>query len=262
MEDVEDVIDGVAQNVLGLNWQTKAKRREAMAAVLGDDLAELLARGVSSFGPVDVTGRFGMGSLIPGTGLLRADSQSTDRDWAEILGPAGDLVARGVRASGMALRGDLGSAALEVSPVAARNFAKGVDMAETGMYRDAKGRKVIDTDPIDAAFKAIGFQPADVGRVQAASATKQRMIALNKVTEARIADEWAKGVFEKDPAKVEAARNELRKWNRDNPDSPIKIQMGQIRKRVKAMSESKAERLAKTAPKEIREGVRRDLESQ
>lgn len=259
MENIEDLIDGFAQNVLGLNWQTKAKRHEVMADLLGKDLAEFLNRGVSSIGPIDVTGRFGMGSPIPGTGLFRRDTQDTGRDWAQILGPVGDLVPRMVKAGGMALRGDIGQAAMEAAPVAVRNVAKGADMLDTGMYRDTQGRKVIETDAADALAKMAGFQPAEVGQVQSASVTSQRMIALNKSVETQIADLWAKGRFENDPAKVDEARKKLREWNEQNPDSPIRIKPGQIQQRVKKMREPKAERLAKTAPKELRESVRRDL---
>lgn len=108
-------------------------------------------------------------------------------------------------------------------------------------------------------LKGIGFQPNTVAKVQEASLTKQRMIALNKAVESEIADQWALGRFENDPAKVEAARNRLKAWNRDNPDSPIRIEANQIQKRVKAMRASKQERIHKTAPKELRAAVRREL---
>ena len=57
-----------------------------------------------------------------------------------------------------------------------------------------------------------------------------------------------------------AMREALQKWNRANPESPIRISFTQVRKRLAAMREDKATRLAKTAPKEIRAAVRRELE--
>ncbi len=253
MEDVEDVIDGFAQRVLGLNWQTKAKRNEWAAKILGEDLAHFLAKGVSGVPgvPLDVSGRLGMGNLWPGTGLFRKDSQDPARDVAEIAGPVGDLLKRGFTAAGMAASGEVTKAALEISPVAIRNVGKAVDMGETGMYRDATGKKVIETTTGEAWLKGIGFQPNTVARVQDANFTKTRMIGLNKRVESEIADLWALGRFEDDPAKVESARNRLKEWNRQNPDSPIRIQQGQIQKRVRAMMMTKDERIAKTAPKEI-----------
>ena len=88
------------------------------------------------------------------------------------------------------------------------------------------------------------------------------MIGLNKMRESEIADKWALGMFEKNPAKVEDARNYFKTWNADNPSSPIRINFGQIIKRVQKMNETKTQRIAKTAPREIRETVRRELATQ
>jgi hypothetical protein len=263
MEDAEDLIDGFMQRVLGLNWSTKQRRNELLAEVLGEDLGRFIQNGVSGIPgvPIDVSGRMGMGNLLPGTGLLRKDSQGV-RDLKEVFGPAGDLVERGFKATGMALQGDFGKAALEISPVAARNVAKGADMLETGMYRDATGRKVIDTTVTEAIAKMTGFQPNTVARVQEASFQVQRAVALNKKVEGEIAALWALGMFENDKAKIEQAREQLQTWNEDNKTSPIRISMPQIIRRVRAMREDKATRLAKTAPAELRQQVRRELEKQ
>ena len=146
-------------------------------------------------------------------------------------------------------------------PVAIANVTKAYDMASTGMYRDTRGRKVIDTDGIDATMKAIGFQPNDVARVQSASREVQSMVDLVKMRETEIADKWARGVFERDTDKVKSARDELASWNAANPEARIKIDSAQVIKRVREMGTSKQERLAKTAPREVRETVRRELEA-
>lgn len=88
------------------------------------------------------------------------------------------------------------------------------------------------------------------------------MIGQNKLRESEIADKWALAMFNKDPDGVAAARDMLRDWNEKNPLEPIGIQMPQIIKRVRAMMESKQERIAKTSPKEIRATVRRELAGQ
>lgn len=135
-------------------------------------------------------------------------------------------------------------------------------MATTGMYRDGRGKKVIETDGIDAFFKALGFQPNDVKQVQDNTFEIQRMVGLNKLRESEIADKWAAGLFERDESKVQKARDELSRWNEDNPESPIRINPFQIAQRVRAMNMSKSERIAKTAPKELRQQVRQALDTQ
>jgi N12 class adenine-specific DNA methylase len=259
MQDVEDIVDGLLQR-LGYNFSTKQARREFLVGVLGDGGADFVAKGLSGLpgAPIDVSGRMGMGNLIPATGLF---TKKTDysRDVAEIAGPVADLASRALKSVGQVVDGDPLAAAATMSPVAARNLLKGIDMAATGMYRDDRGRKVIDTDGYDAAMKAIGFQPRDVARVQESVFQVQRSISQTKIREGEIAQAWAQGMFEKDPAKIQEARDELARWNKANPEARIVITMPQILKRVRAMNMPKAERIAQTAPKEMRAQVRQGL---
>jgi hypothetical protein len=261
-EDAEDVVDGIAQRVFGLNWQTRQKRQEWLESVFGQDGARFVENGLSGlpWSPTDVSGRLGLGNLIPGTGLF-IKKQDYTRDATEIAGPVADMTKRFLQGAGLLLQGDVLKAGEIVSPVAVRNAIQGGRMAATGQYSDAAGRKVIDTTMGEAALKAVGFQPADVARVQDATRTAQQMIGLNKIREGEIANKWAKAIAAGDTEGVAKAREELMKWNQANPDSPIKINMAQIRKRVMALRMGKEERLLKTAPKELRSQVRAELES-
>jgi hypothetical protein len=260
-DDLDDIIDGLMQR-LGYNWSSKQKKREAVAAMFGEDIGDFLMRGMSGLpgAPIDVAGRLGLGNLIPGTGLL---TKKTDygRDVAEIAGPFGSLVQQAGTAGAKLVEGEVGAAFKAIMPVAGQNIAQAVDMASMGMYRDRSGKKVIDTDATDAVFKAIGFQPRDVAKVQNSVREQQGLIALNKMRETEIADKWARGIFEGDRDLVAEARDELMTWNTDNAESPIRIQTQQIIKRVQAMRMGRADRLEKTAPREIRASVRRELEA-
>jgi hypothetical protein len=262
-DDLDDLIDGVLQR-LGYNFQSKQRRAEFFADTLGlgETGARFLEHGVSALPgiPIDVSGRLGLGNLIPGTGLF-VKKPSYGRDVAQVAGPFGDLLARGFEAGGKLIAGDLGGAVERVVPVAAQNWVKAADMANSGRYKDQDGRKVIDVDGYDAAMKFIGFQPADVAQSQRASRAAVVMKGLNTMREAEIADAWAKGIAEKDADAVAEARADLAAWNRDNPATPIRITMQQIRSRVRALNESRAERLARTAPREIRAEVRRQLDA-
>jgi hypothetical protein len=260
-DDLDDLIDGLLQR-LGYNFSSKARRREFFADTLGmgDAGARFVEKGVSGLpgAPIDVSGRLGLGNLLPGTGLLtkKADYGS---DVAEFFGPAGDLAKRAFQGAGAALSGDLGKGLVTLSPTAIQNAAKSLDMANTGMYRDQNGKKVIDVDGYDAAAKAIGFQPNDVARVQATDRQVAVMIALNKMREREIAGQWAQAIFEKDPEGIVAARQALAAWNSANPESPIRINANQIKAQVQSMMLTRDQRLQKGAPKEIRGEVHRQL---
>ena len=259
-DDLEDLIDGLMQK-LGYNWSTKLAKREAIASLFGEEFTQFMLKGVSGVPglTIDVSGRLGLGNLIPGTGLLTTKDDHT-RDVAEVFGVVGDLAMRGVKAGGQLFSGEVGEAAKTIAPKAIYNMLKGYDMAMTGAYKDDRGYKVIDTTEAEALFKFAGFQPSSVARVQEGLAEGRNLIALNKSTESQIAAKWARGIYEGDDDAVVQARSDLAQWNTDNPDSRIRINFVQIRRRVQAMREDKETRLMKTAPKEIRAAVRQQLE--
>lgn len=259
-EDAEDLIDGAAQ-LMGYNFSTAKAKQEFLESLFGRVLADFIDRGVSGLpgAPLDVSGRLGMGNLIPGTGLLTEKTSHT-RDVLEIVGPMGDFASRIASGTRKVLGGDIGSGILEMSPGAVRNAAKGVDMMATGMYRDAKGYKVLDTNVLEAAMKSIGFQPASVATIQGANMLNQKAKAFYNLKAQEIRSMWAAGIFEKDQGKVERARQAIADWNRRNPDQPMAIRVPDIMRRVREMSLSKDERIAKTAPKAMRQQMREDLE--
>lgn len=256
MEDAEDLIDGAGQ-LMGHNVSTKQWRMALLRDVLGKELASFVEQGVSGLpgAPVDVSGRLGMGNLIPGTGLF-LDKPNRTRDMTELVGPAGDLISRGFTGARKALTGDLAGAALEVSPVAVRNMAKGADMAASGIYKDTKGYTVIDTTLDEALSKAIGFQPKSVAQVQEAAGFMQRSRSFYVKTSSEIKAQWAQALFNKDEAALEDVRERLAAWNRNNPEQRIVVKMPYVWKRVREMGKDRNQRIAETAPKALREQMR------
>lgn len=141
---------------------------------------------------------------------------------------------------------------LAIAPRAVANAWKGVEMAETGEYRDTRGRKVLETTGLEAASKFIGFQPASVAKVQQSSGKAIELLSNYRIVSAGIADRWAKGIYDQDPGEVLLAQKELTDWNAKNPDMPIRINRNALRSRVRNLSMDRRERLAKTTPKAVR----------
>lgn len=258
MEDGEDIADTIAQ-VMGYNFSSKQAKQELLEELFGEAAAQFIDRGISGVAgvPIDVSGRFGMGNLIPGTGAF-LQRNSNARDVLEVLGPAGDLIQRG-KDSFMALaKGNVYEAGLNMSPVAIRNLAKGADMADTGMYRDTKGFKVIETTGTEAGLKAIGFQPNTVAKVQEANYLMQRQKDFYNTTAQNIRAKWARGLFEQDDAMVAEAREAINTWNEKNPDQRMSPNMPAIWRRVREMAKDKDQRIADTAPKAMRQQFREE----
>ncbi|WPG35296.1 PLxRFG domain-containing protein [Variovorax sp. EBFNA2] len=257
-EDLEDAADGLAQ-MMGYNFSSKKARQEFLESMLPRGIAQFIDKGVSGLpgAPLDVSGRLGMGNLIPGTGLL-LEKTSHARDVLEIAGPAGDFASRILSGGRSVLTGDVGAGVLEMSPAAVRNAAKGADMAATGMYRDAKGYKVLDTGALEAAMKGIGFQPGSVATIQEANRISQGAKAFYNLRAQEIRALWAQGIFEGDAKKVQAARDQVATWNEKNPEQPMQVRIPDVMRRVREMRKSKDERIADTAPKAMRAQLKED----
>ena len=51
----------------------------------------------------------------------------------------------------------------------------------------------------------------------------------------------------------------IAQWNEDNPDQPMMIRMPNILRRVREMGKDKAQRIADTAPRAMRQQLREEL---
>jgi hypothetical protein len=258
-QDLEDLIDFFAQRA-GYNFNSGKSKQEFLERLAGKSIGSFLDKGITGLPgiPIDVAGRMGMGNLLPGTGLLLEKKDHT-RDWLEFAGPSGDMLNRAGTAVGQVLDGDFIEAAMSVAPRAVSNFRKGIQMGRDGMYKDAKGYKVIDTTPLEAAAKFIGFQPHSVAQVQESNfqhlQAKDFYIQHSQEINAR----WAKGIFENDKAQIDHARKMLANWNLHNPDQPMHANMTAIQHRVREMRKPKDQRIADTAPKAMKAQFKKDL---
>ena len=261
-DDLDDLLDGVMQR-FGYNFSTKMEREAFFASLFGESGAKFMEHGLSAVPgmPIDVSGRMGMGNLIPSTGLLVRKDDHT-RDVAELAGPTGDFLKRSFESAGQLAEGNLGASMLAIAPRAVANAWKGVEMAETGEYRDTRGRKVLETTGLEAASKFIGFQPASVAKVQQSSGKAIELLSNYRLVSAGIADRWAKGIYDQDPGEVLLAQKELTDWNAKNPDMPIRINRNALRSRVRNLSMDRRERLAKTTPRAVRSQIETMLGNQ
>lgn len=266
MEDMEDLIDGMGQ-IMGYNFSSRKKREDALDAVFGEMLGDFLESGISGIpgAPTDVSGRLGMDNLIPGTGIFKQRTSNT-KDVLELAGPAGDFVSRVGTGTRSILKGavsgdarQVGRGALELSPVAVRNAVKGSDMLASGIYKDTKGYKVDDVTPIDAAFKAIGFQPKDISKVQGAAWLSQSGTAYYNLRASEIRSLWAAGISEGNKSKIADAQKALADWNKKNPSQIIVIRPTDIQRRVREMNMNKSDRVTKLAPKTMRAQIQDDF---
>ena len=258
-DDLDDLIDTLAQ-AMGYDFSSKKAKRQFVANMLGDTAADFLTRGVTGVAgmPLDVSVRMGMGNLLPATGALLRSNTDRSRDVLELAGAAGGLAKNVMDAGTKALQGDFAEAGMALAPTAIQNMAKSASMFNTGEYRNAKGEKVMNVGPVDAAVKFIGFQPGDVATESLRRGQAIRSEQLAKNVEAEIVAKWARGLNDNDAEVVKEARTELADWNAKN-DNSMRVSMQQVINKVRAMRLTAGERVTKAAPREMRASVREDL---
>lgn len=256
---LDDIIDTIGQWMDYDTNMRRFKRRHAYE-ILGKAWGDFLLYGASSQLPLDFGGRLGLGSMIPGTELLKTSSTNQHgKAVGEIVGPSAGMAQQVGNAVEAAAEGNYGQAAQNLAPKAVRDVAAGLSMVRKGYATDAVGRKVVDVGLSDAAIKAIGFQPTVIANEHRKGMPIQQDIALQQKTEASIVANWAQGIVNKDENMVDQARAKMEKWNKDNPDSAIAISPSQIKSRVKMLLSDKENRTLHKAPKEMRGRVGLDL---
>ncbi len=260
MDDMDDVFDTVGQ-AMGYDTNTKRARREAVASVLGEELAEVATRGFSAAAgfPVDLSVRIGMGNLLPATDLLLKSNTDTARSLAEIAGPGGALFTQYRDAARELLGGDLAGAIQKASPVALQNLMKAAKMAETGEYRDQRDRKVTDVDGLDVGMKALSFQPAQIARESTRMAEARQSETLAKAVENEITDKWARAIADGDREAEKEALKMRDDWNEKNPEQPIVVKRSQAVRKARNMKMERRDRFLKTVSPERRALVDKEI---
>lgn len=259
-QDLDDLIDTVGQFMFDQDTNMKRWKRRHAHEILGRELGDLFLYGISSHLPLDFAGRVGMGNLIPGTGLLKPSTdQGRVREVTDVFGPAAGLLGQIGDAYDAKVEGNTGKALQNLAPKAVKDALAGAEMATKGYATDTKGRKVVETDGLDAALKSIGAQPTVVAQETRKTTPVYQDIALQKRIESSIVAQWAQAVAEGDNAAAAKQQQRLTEWNRVNPDTPIKITNDQIRNKARQLATEKDARLLKQAPREMRGRLGLDL---
>jgi len=259
-DDLEDIIDTVSQ-YLGYTGNSRLALRKSLesglGSVFGQETAKAFAHIVMYGGlsvlPGDAGGRIGMGNLFPATAFAKPSEQNRASQIAEIFGPPLGLATQ-VLDAGLAAEsgGGILGVAKAFAPVAVRNWMKAYDMASTGQYSDARGRKVVDVTLGDAALKFVGIQPTvvadDTKDARLVNLTKQRIVQVKSA----ISSLKAQAIADRDPEMKAKADAMVTDWNQKNPDAPIRINDGAMLRRVKEINTERRERLLKAMPKDFR----------
>ena len=264
VEDVEDILDTIGQ-WMGFATNTKKSLHRFVRDTVGDTAGQIILKGVSGIPgmPVDLSLRFSMANMIPGTALFKPSEANKAKALIEIVGPAGQFLPVEGTMMGNALnrlsKNDFFGATVALAPKAVQNVEKGSQMLERGYYPDAKGRRGVDTTPSEAILKMVGAQPASVARQSVITQDILSSQAIQRREENEIVEQWAVGIAEKNPKEIASARAKMIAWNAANPEYRVVITSNQLRDRIKQLKLPQDVRLIKSAPKEMRREAAEEL---
>jgi hypothetical protein len=261
-DDLEDLIDTLGQT-MDYNTNSKKALRQALTAAFGKDLGEILNSGLSAKTGIDMSGRLGVGNLIPGTGIFKMSESNKARDVAEFAGPMGSVLTSFQQAFGKLQSGNVfgktGALAI-MAPTAVKNALQGAEMAHKGVFEDTRGRRVQDVDMIDAIVKGLGFNPQSIASETRKISDMMQDKGMRDAARSAITERIVYGTLEKDHEAVNKARETLRKWNERNPDQRITVSPQSIRSRLMEMRKTREERFLKCVPKAQRGEARQELQ--
>lgn len=255
-EDLEDLIDTIAQRVFGSPFNTKRALRNvlknASEAIVGADLSGILMHGIANeMTGLNFASRVGLGNFIPGTRIGAADADYK-RVMSEILGPVGTQVQGYITGTGSLLKGDFLTAAKQALPLAAQNAIKGWEQWGRGYATDIGGRKLIDVDGWQAFWQSLGFSSAALGRAYEADRIDKQTRAFYDAAHQDFVKDLIKAVSDNDQEGARRVMEAVIAWNKAHPDMPMALSPASTRRTIQQAGMSLNQRTFMTLPKGLR----------
>jgi len=255
-EDIEDLIDTIAQRIFGSPFNTKRALRNtlkaASEAVVGADLSSVFMHGVANeLTELAFASRVGMGNLIPGTRIGAADADYK-RVVGEILGPIGSLVTGVLGGADSLSKGQFTEAARQALPLAGQNLIKGWQQFEKGFATDIGGRKLIDVGGMEAFWQALGFSSSALSEAYETDKIDKQTSAFYAQAKQGFQRDLSKAIRDNKPEDVADVTRALIAWNAVHPEMPIAISSASMRRQIQLANMPLNQRTMATLPKALR----------
>ena len=279
-DDLADLIDTLLQ-FFGIK---KASVEQYLVETIGEfapdmpfdiNLTNIAMRGVlDQIMAGTFSTRLGMGDLIPLTGAFKAGAD-TGREITNFFGPvysgiegaivtAGNFARYGAQTVGLRDATMTFPEVLRDAPVAGiRALTDAYTYYDTGVITNAQG-KVIDpsASSMDILFRAAGFYPSIATKENDAVRLTKQMAAYAKQLHAGYKDAYVKAYIEKDFSRMLDIRQMVMEWNLIHRGTEFELTdfKQKADRAAKAAALPTAQRYLKTAPKNVREGMRELLD--
>ncbi|RQS39787.1 PLxRFG domain-containing protein [Burkholderia sp. Bp8990] len=252
MQNLDDLVDTVG-NWLGHNTDFARVKRQWAEKSFGKMTGDVFLHGFTRMLPIDLSEHFGMGNIIPGTGILKASEQKDKaRNILDTMGPETQFITRPMDAIDAASAGNYGKAVLSFAPNFIKRPLQGTQMLATGKSTDLQGRKIADASTWDGIAKIAGGASPHTNEQAEIRGEVRQAVATVQDKQAQITNLWARGISENNIADVTRARAELADWNENNPESRIVITPQALMGQIKQMRLDANTRAILSAPKGLK----------
>ena len=255
-EDLEDIIDVLAQRLFGESFNSKRWLRNFLKAgseaVVGADLSHVLMKGaLNSLTQLNIAGRVGLGNIIPGTRIGAADTDYR-RAMDEILGPVGAMVTGVASGVDAITKGNYVEGLRQGLPLAAQNVVKGMQQFESGYAADVGGKKLIDVGTWESLWQTLGFTSAGLSAAYEADAIDRRTSSFYGEIKGQFTKDMVAAIRDGDKARAAEIAEAVSAWNQSHPDMPVPISPANLRRQVMLAGLPLSQRTLLTMPRMLR----------
>ena len=203
---------------------------------------DMLMHGIADSSGVNISGRLGLGRIVPGMeGLAAWDFGKFAWDF---IGPAGQPLIQELGTLPDALRGDALSFFKGQPIKAVRDAAKAYEAWQSGAELDSRGYVVAPVSPHQVLLRAIGFTPTEAARQYEASAYLRRSRDFMLQKREDLSNDLAAAIQADDREEIDRILEAVAAWNdsRDNPLEILSIDSAAIGRRIRSRQLTPVER--------------------
>ena len=203
-------------------WDAEVALRNMLADALGDQAADVLARGLSRLTPWDISGRVGLDKLIlPDIQEGLEGQDLANSAMAAALGPVAGIAVSAARGMQEIAGGNWARGLEAMAPSLARGPLKALRYGTEGAI-DKTGKPIVeDVGAAGVIGQALGFSPSEVRlATEAKSAVHQADARLAK-RRADLMRHYAMAVIQGDQEGAQDALADIRAFNEKNPGRRI-----------------------------------------
>jgi hypothetical protein len=251
-EDLEDLIDTLAQKLKVAGWQGARYETAQFLDEIFPGMSPFLLKGiVNNYLPADIAGRTSLGDLLPGTDILLAGAD-VSRGLSEIAGPAPAMLlgtaqfAVDALAIPFSTTTTIESVAREAPVTMVRALADTFAYTQTGAVVDRRGYTVTDDMTTGTLVaRALGFYPSAAANQYEMIRSAKRMTDYQREVVTGYRTAWVSAMMRGDREFARQIEQSVEDWNDSAKGTALEIR-GFTKNSRRALEEARRPATART----------------